>query len=359
MSKKQFSSLLVVTLVIAAMLVLIPDKTGNDDAFEVRPLVPGLEDWVNNVNRVSLVKGGSQTVATLVRNDKTWVMEEANSYPANWETLRGLLASLAQAQVIEPKTTNEAYYDRLGLVDVAQDSSEAILVELDSGDQQFRILVGNPAQGREGHYVRVDGDEQALLVDQVLTVKSETSDWLQRDIVDISESEVVEVRIIHDDGEEIVLEKKSADDQDFVLLNLPDEREIQSKWTINSIGGSLSMLQLEETDLADNIDWSGASKLQFLTADGLQLSLELTSIEEQSWIKLQASAHQSSNDSAASDSPEDNADSIELSAENDLSQRVEDINRRVDGWAYVIPQNKAQNMSKTMEEILKPLPDSE
>jgi len=37
---------------------------------------------------------------------------------------------------------------------------------------------------------------------------------------------------------------------------------------------------------------------------------------------------------------------------------VEDINLKVSGWAYVIPQNKFDAMAKKPEDLLKPLGSS-
>jgi hypothetical protein len=108
-------------------------------------------------------------------------VEEAQSYPADWARLRKLLFGLAQAQVIELKTSNPDYYDRLGLKDVSDPSSTAVLVEIGEGDSPTRVLLGSIAQGREGQYVRIPDDGQALLIDRSVEASNQAADWLLRD----------------------------------------------------------------------------------------------------------------------------------------------------------------------------------
>ena len=203
--------------------------------------------------------------------------------------------------------------------------------------------------------VRLGEDNQALLIDQTLNAANETRDWLERDIVDISEAEVVEVTITHPDGEQVVARKSSADEQDFTLQDLPEGREIHSAYSVNSLAGSLDGLQLDEVTTESSVDWSQLTKLRLLTADGLEVSVDLATAEEKEWLRLAASQHQQ--ESAAVDergSDDTESDDVEQLAVTELAQRVEEINHRVAGWAFVIPDHKSGNIKKRMEDLLKP-----
>jgi len=177
MSKKHFSWLLGLTLIVGAVILLMPAKTGHESGFEVRPLIAGMDTWVNDVSRVRILKAGNQPVATMSRGDRGWVVEEAGSYSADWTKLKALLAALAQARVIEQKTANPAYFDRLGLKDVADDSSSAMLVEIGEGERQASVLVGHPAQNRDGQYVRLPGDSQAFGCSGILSIFPSPKSW--------------------------------------------------------------------------------------------------------------------------------------------------------------------------------------
>jgi len=380
MSKKHFSWLLGITVVVALVILLMPGKTSRESSFEVHPLVAGLDARVNDISRVRITAGGNRAVATLVRNDNRWVVEEAGSYPADWARLKALMAAIAQAEVTEPKTANPEYFSRLGLTDVADAASSAIKVELGEGDGAVSLLVGNAAKEREGQYVRLESENQALLINKTLDVPGDTKSWLERNIVDVAEAEVVEVNITNPGGESITLLKKSADDADFVLQDIPKGREIASAWTVNSLAGGLAGLELEEARSDAGIDWAQASHVRMLTADGLEVKAELANADEKQWLRLTAAAYPaaSANEETAAPAdaetpaaPETSAPATteadagakvegeskvdESTTKQQLSDRVDAINQRVKGWAYVIPQYKSDLMQKHMEDLLKPV----
>jgi hypothetical protein len=348
MSKKHFSWLLAITLAVTILILLMPGKTGKESEFVIRSLVPGLDARVNDVTRVQITRGGNVPVATLVRGKDSWTVETAQSYPADWARLRKLLMGLAQARVIELKTSNPDYYDRLGVKDISDPSSTAVLVEIGEGEQTTRVLLGTIAQGREGQYVRFPDDGQALLIDRVVEASPQAAEWMLRDVVDLAEAEVVDVTITHPDGNTVHLSRASADIPDFTLENIPKGREVESAWAVNALGGSLATVLLDEVTRADQLDWSKATHLRVLTADGVEARAEVITVDGKSWLKLEAFPYPEQNpepvDGAATDT-----------AVTDRLKRVEAINNRVRGWAYSIPEFKSALMSKRKEDLLKPL----
>ena len=344
MSKKHFSWLLASTLLVTILILLMPGRTGKESEFVVRPLFPGLDSTVNDVTRVRIIGSGNSTVATLVRGEDAWTVEEAQSYPADWARLRKLLFGLAQAQVIELKTSNPDYYDRLGLKDVSDPSSTAVLVEIGEGDPPTRVLLGSIAQGREGQYVRIPDDGQALLIDRSVEASNQAADWLLREVIDLAEAEVVDVTITQPDGETVHVSRASADVTDFTLDDIPKGREVESSWAVNALGGSLAAVLLEEVAPVDQVDWSNATHLRVLTADGVEARAEVVTVDGKSWLKLEAFPY-----------PEQKTEPVEGetmdTAVADQLKRIEGINQRVRGWAYSIPEFKAELMSKRKDRL--------
>jgi len=340
MSKKHFSGLLLVTVVVAAIVLLIPGKTAKESAFVKRPLLPGMVTAVNEIEYIRLTGAAGETIATLTRPSGKWLLMESSQYPADWTVLRQLLTDLAAAEVIEEKTSKPELYSRLGVEDVAGPDAAGVLIVFAEETGLPSLIVGNKAQGREGQYVRLEGNDQSVLIDRALTVPKEMQQWLELDIIDIPEGELVEVSISHPEGERVHLLKASADDADFQLQNIPEGREIQSNWTVNSIGGSLASLRLDSVTPDKEIDWSDAVEIRILTADGLQVIAKLVSAQEQHWISLNAEVYQ----------PSGSDESADVSGP---AERANRINERVGGWAYEIPQYKSDTMTKRMEDLLQ------
>jgi len=357
MSKKHFSWLLIITLAAAALVFLMPQKTGKESERESGKLLPELAAVANDLDYLKLTAGGNETVATFRRNEGKWRLVEVESYPADWSRLKTLLSDLSQAEVIEQKTSNPDYYGRLGVEDVSSPDAAGVMVEFTEESGIPALIVGNSATGREGQYVRLAGEPGSVLIDRRLDLPNDRNQWLDRDIIDVSRDEVVEVNIKHPDGETVKAVKKSADDVDFELLDVPSDREPSSNWSVNALAGGLASLRLEAVTSDTGIDWSSAVEFTLLTADGMRANCWLTTVEEEPWIRLGVSVYQAMDEQAEPPVEEEPADDQKEFAEV-LTERVNQINEKVSGWAYRIPQHQFDTMTRRMEDLLKPLEDS-
>jgi len=174
------------------------------------------------------------------------------------------------------------------------------------------------------------------------------ADWLLREVIDLAEAEVVDVTITQPDGETVHVSRPSADVTDFTLDDIPKGREVESSWAVNALGGSLAAVLLEEVAPVDRVDWSNATHLRVLTADGVEARAEVVTVDGKSWLKLEAFPY-----------PEQKTEPVEGetvdAAAADQLRRIESINQRVRGWAYSVPEFKAELMSKRKDNLLKPL----
>ena len=246
MSKKLFAILLGLTAVAGLLLLLQPQKSQDDGGFDQTVLLPELAAAVNDLDWVQIVSAGDQTVATLQRKDHGWVVDEASAYAADWERLRSALAALAQAEKREPKTSNPDYYERLGVEDIDAEDAQGVMVRFSDDSGVPAVIIGNVAQGRSGQYARLQGSKESFLLDREIDISTTREEWLERVFIDIAESEVVDVSITHADGESVQLSKVSAEDADFSLQGIPEGKQIKSAWTVNSLAGGLSALELDD-----------------------------------------------------------------------------------------------------------------
>jgi len=381
--KRNFIYLAVVT-VIALVLVFIgspTDKSSEKSAAD-ELLLPAIAAEINQVDHVEIVTAGDTTVATLVKKDEAWQVEQMGGYRADWPKLQKLLAALAQAKVVEPKTDKPEYYARLGVEDVSNPGAGGVLVRLGVGDQLTGVVIGHAAEGRRGQYVRLQDSTASALVDQVFEVPKETLAWADSKIIDINSSQVAEVEIIHPESARVLVTKVSADETDFTLEGLPEDREIKSSWAVNSLGSVFTLLNMQSVRPADSVDWSNAVKLRLLTFSGIEILAELVKSGDEYLLRLHAThpaaavvpkadaapvagqeAEQETQtpgddaDRQVADNPEEKsaADTAKQAAE-DVANQVKEINDKVDGWAFGITKAKYDNMVKKPEDLLKPLP---
>ena len=347
MSKKLLLSLVAITAVAAALAFTLSRESISNGELPSGLLLPQLAAQVNDIDWVR-VTSGSKTIATARREGEAWVIEEAAGYRADWDVLQALLSGLASARVVEPKTANPDYYDRLGVQDPALPDAPGVLVEFRPETGLPGVIIGNRPQGRDGQYLRLADGGRAMLVDRELDAPKTTEAWMQREVVDIADDEVVEIAITHPGENVIVARKVSADDENFVLQDVPEGRQPKSDWAVNRLAGGFSSLRAEAVRPADEIDWTGAVRYRVVTADGLLLEAQaLTPAasegEEQGhWVQLEAGVYTTALDSATG---EDNAAMT--------TGRAEEINDRVRGWAYRIPESAYDTMTAELEGLLE------
>lgn len=327
MSKKHFSILFLVTILVAVAVFLMPSRTGRDASSEPGAFLPELAEVVNDVGLVRITAKGGSEVFTLQRGDQGWVVQEFSAYPADWGVLRPLLAGLAQAEVVEVKTANPEYYERLGVEDPMSEGAQGKLVEFPGNDSLPGVIVGKRAQGRDGQYLRRSDQARSVLVDQAIDLPIDSAGWLRREIVDVADDDVIFVRIAHADGEVVEIQRESTEVTDFTLNDIPEGRKTSSAWTINQLASTLSGLNLDAVAPIEDVSWDGAIDLQVRTEAGLQVDARLVEDGEHRWLSLEASG-----DDAA-----------------------ETINERTSGWAYRIPLYKFDAVNKRMEDLLAPV----
>jgi len=352
-SRRHFSILLAVTVVAAlAVALLIPQDAGKENGEEAGLLLPGVEERINSVTEVS-IQGGAGVDVTLRRAADHWAIVELAGYPADFDRLRQLLADLAQASVLEPKTDNPAYYERLGVQDPSEDAPGAVKVALGLGEQRPAVIVGKTASGRDGQYVRREGEARSLLIDRELEVPTEPVEWAVREVANVVSGDVAEVEIIHPDGSWILASKPSAAATDFVLENLPDGREVISSWTVNSLGGALASLRMDSVAPASGEAPEEAVRFRLLTFPGIEYTGRAWQDEAGHWIRI-GSAIPAADAGHEAGEPVSGGAGEAATDDADLLAESEAFNRRVSGWSFLIPEYKYANLTKRLDQLLKP-----
>ena len=292
----------------------------------------------------------------LERGPERWGVMEAAGYAADWEIVRPLLAGLAQAQVVEAKTSSPDYYDRLGVEDVDAPEAQGVMVEFSADSGVPAVILGNAARARDGQYARLAGEARSVLIDRELVLPKRREDWLDRAIVDIADDAVVEVEIHHADGERVRARRASAEEENFTLEGIAEGFEPKSDWTVNSLAGALASLRLEAVVQEGEVDWTDATVYRVVTADGLEIQAEVVAIppieeDEQDvgehWLRLTAGVYTTGLDTGVAAEADDVA----------ARERAQAINQRVQGWAYRVPEYKASSMTKRMSDLVQPVAD--
>lgn len=365
--------ILVIAVVVLFAAVFLLDRQGDGGGEADELLFPNLKEQLDAVTEVTISDADGEV--TIVREGDQWVVPAKGGYAANTGTLRDLLIAIAEARKIERKTSNSEYYDRLGVQAPDEEGSTGTLVEAAGPEgAAFSLILGDPAQ-QEYRYARIPDEAQSWLVDRNPDVPDDDAGWLASDIVDIPSSGIQSVSITHADGETIRLRKQSEDVANFTIEDIPEGRELSYPSVGNSIAAAIDGLALEDVRPVAGGDESteGTSATTvYTTFDGLQLTIDSTTAEDEIWIELRAEAvpveaaepeaageteaaepAEQDGEPSQEEDPQAAEESESEEAESpDPAEQAETINARVSGWEYRIPEYKANQLTRRWEDLL-------
>ncbi len=199
MTRKQFFILLVALAVLGgAGLALVWRDVADYRASGAKigaKLLPSLK--IADVAEVRLQDAKRQ--ATLVRKEKTWVVQERGGYPASFQEISDLLIKLVELKVTQSEQIGASLWPRLELADPGKGEGAGTLIEFKNaaGKPLARLVLGkkvlkkdpmNPLPAAKdgvpaGRYVRVDGAGDTVIVvsDPLNSAEAGPGRWLNKD----------------------------------------------------------------------------------------------------------------------------------------------------------------------------------
>jgi hypothetical protein len=349
-------------LVVLGLAVVFAQRGRAPSTVQGTTFVPGLESALNDIDRVALVKGGNEAVATLEKRDGAWVVAEKGNYPADVAKLRQQLRALADAKILEQKTATPELYDKLGVVDVSAPGATGIAVSFGAAGKQLPTVILGDAQGTKYRYARRAGEKQSYLLDHDPNFPRSTGQWLAPTIIDVKGERVQQVVIKQPDGETVTLSKTKAE-QNYDVATVPKGRELLYPGVANVTGNALRELNLEDVQPAAGAAADKPVQVEFRTFDGLVIDVTGTKQDDSAWITVAArfdaeQAAQFGTTAATPDPnlpPEANPPAAEGAAPaTNVVAEVEQINKRTAGWRYKIAAFQYDQMTRRMSDLLKP-----
>lgn len=338
-------------------------------------VVPALRDHVNDVDKIVITGADSKPVVTLTRGANGWSIAEKNGFPADTGKLRELLLKLADAQILEQKTSNKDKYASLGVEDVSAKDAKGVEVELGGLQKPVKLFIGNSNQ-HGGTFVRRDGEAESWLASGSLVVDKKTENWLRKDLADIAATRISSVDITRPDGKTVRLAKAAEGDANFKLADIPKGREAGSDYAINGPASTLGGLKFEDAVPAkDAPPAEKPLKARFATFDGLIFDVtawekdgkdyaQFAASEDETAAAAHIDAEQAKAKEAAAAKPADAKETPAADPAKDrdaklaaLRKDVDDLNARFKDWTFVLPPYKYAAINKAPDDFLKPLED--
>ncbi len=302
-------------------------------------IIPGLQAALNDVTELQVLQANNQVLATLQRQQNGWSVKERNQYPADISKIRSALLSLAEAKMVEQKTSNPDLYNKLGVEQLDINDAQGVKAVITYGSQKSELIVGKPGpQINKSRYVRPANSDVSWLVDRKIDLKYEPDYWLRKDILSIEPSDVAAVTILLQDNAKLEI-RNSGDDKDtFEVVNLTDPNSRAIEAELHQVTNALSSFQL--LDVAEKATFANIEstmKVNYQLKSGVNIDVTAYEVEEEYFAAL------------------DFGLISDISAEQkaEAEKYVTELKQLTSGWVYKIPNVTYDSMNKREADVLE------
>jgi len=304
-------------------------------------MFPDLAPRLQDAARIEITHQDKTT--TLARHGDAWGLEDRGGYVVQATKLRGMLTALTELRLVEPRTTDPAQFNRLGLEDPhGKEGTSNLLRVLDtSGKPIVALIVGHRRVRTQGNvpeqvYVRRPDDNQSWLAEGSLQVDADAQQWLDRDILNIDHARIASVTVTHGD-EKLEL----ARDGQKLVLKSPAEHPPLDDYKLDDLDRGLELLTFQDVQTDKDKVGDEVGRSVFTTGDGLAITATVFNGDKDVWARF-AAAPAAGVDQAAGDKARAEADKL---------------NARLAGWTYQLGAWKQKALVPAMDDLKAPPPE--
>ena len=353
--KKNHIVIVSAILLISIILIVFLDsreKSKQEDDLAGELFFPQLKANINTIARIELKSNEDFNISS---DGENWLVAEKDNFPADFSKIKQLAISMANLKTIEAKTKKPENYDRVGVgspEDTNGTTKQIALID-NKGETLASLIIGNNKPGaRAGFYARVPDQEQAWLLEGKVDYPSTISQWLDKRILDIPAADVNKIEIKNPKKNKLVISRPSIESNDFAIGSLPKGKKIKSQATLNQMANSLQGLDLNDVMSAKNFqfDSSKTSKSRIETKHGLIAEVSVSNQDNQHLAVFQFNYDETLRPKA---DDEEQIKKLALTAPDDVKKQVSELNQKTAPWVYVLPTHKAEQLSKSLEDLIE------
>jgi hypothetical protein len=334
---------------------------------------------VDAVAKIRL-QGGGHT-ATVVKQDKQWVVAERNDYPADVSKISSLLLTLSDLKVVQGQSVASDLLPRLDLVrpggEPEKKASAAghtgTLVEFDDKDGKLLAQVllgkkflkqdaGSPPGGAgtpAGRYVLTGNDQSdVLLVANALDAAvAEPAQWLDKRFFRIERAKSITVDPAN--GGKPWQLTRTTEDQPWQLTPLAKDEKLDAG-KAGSLSDSLNALTFDDVATSPGTQWQDkATAVTVDTFDDLTYKLKIAPAtgDNEYFVATVSGTPPQTRTPGKNEKPEDRKKLDQ--AFQDKLKKLEDRIRFEHGlakWTYLVPKSYVASLLESRDEMLEAKP---
>jgi Domain of unknown function (DUF4340) len=244
-------------------------------------------------------------------------LPDSGGYPVRPARVRELLTALTELRLIEPRTTDPAQFERLGLDDATKPGSTAQLLRVLDGEGRplAELIVGRRRTRIQGNvpeaaFVRRPGETQSWLAEGRLPIEADGPLWIDRDIANIPAGRILRVEAARLGGEPpVVLIRREGEEPPKLAVEAPPGIDTAEEVTLDEVARAFEFLTFLEVKPEAEIPGTPLGVGRFALTEGTTLVVLPSRDADTLWIRLRAEGE---------------------------GEEVATLNARWGGWAYQV-----------------------
>lgn len=337
MLNNRFFLLAITTVIVVVCAFTVVQLRAPQKAKDKELLFPQLADKMHQIEGMRL--DGYKKSISLSRQGDAWGIDDFDGYPALPEKVNAAILGLSELRILAPKTKQARLYHRLGVEGPELEDSSSILLSLTGEEAKpvLSVIIGKPRRSQAdesnpGFYIRMPDEEQSYLVEGVVNVSAEKTDWLNRQLLDFPADSIANVIVEHSDGDKYRLFRESPGQENFDLNDIPYGRKSAPSVILNRYGRILQDVQISGARNTNNLSVAAEHiKVELETFDGIKTLMTVFLDNDTAYSSFNFSY-----------SPNQYAKSNEEStiSPEKINEFVAGLNQQVNGWYFEIPDFK-------------------
>ncbi|WP_305879962.1 DUF4340 domain-containing protein [Siccirubricoccus soli] len=276
---------------IAAALLLAPERVEQQSLPGGGLAFPGLAERLQGAARIEVRKPDATLV--LLRQGESWVLPDKAGYPARPEKVREALVGLTELRLMEPRTSDPAQLERLGLDDPAKPGSTALLLRVLDGAGQplVELVVGRRRVRTQGHvpesvYVRRPTETQSWLAEGRLALDADPQLWIDRDIANFPAGRIRSLAVTRPGEAPLRLVREDAPDARLKLAE--PAGQATDEVAVEEVARAFEYLTFLEVKKAEELQGEALGEGRFGLSEGLGITVAVAKQGENIWVRLSA-----------------------------------------------------------------------
>jgi len=309
-------------------------------------LIQGLDTG----NIATIVVGTGKNAVRLIRQGNHFLVGNKDNYPAETGKINKLITSCLDIRTAELITSDPANHKDL---QVSKDNPKGVIKFLKKDGQIITgVVIGKTDPQTHRTYVRLISSDDVYTTANAPQLRKTAMDYIDKEIVNISRSDVAEVTVTGPDGS-YTLKVDDSNDNNIILENIPAGKKLKQSECKNVLA-ALSYLSFSDVKKES----SEKGKLKFENTYVCKLkdlnvyTFNITKTGGKTYIKCHADytgEAQVIKEKRVESKEELKNKEAKLLAHD----RAVDFTKNHQGWLYEIPEWKAKNLTKKMSELLE------